>query len=209
MPTGYSKITGQNPFKGKKRPPFSDEHRRKIGEASKGRPSWRKGKKLKPRSEETRRKMSEAQKGRKHWAWKGGKPKCKDCGKRVSEYKRIRCLKCSIKHKIGKNAPNWKDGITSDYIKIRGCEKYKLWRESVFKRDGYTCMWCKDSRGGNLNADHIISFASILEKLRFQYGIENLFDNAMKCELLWDINNGRTLCEDCHIKTDTYGGKSK
>ena len=22
---------------------------------------------------------------------------------------------------------------------------------------------------------------------------------------LWDINNGRTLCRDCHMKTDTWG----
>lgn len=26
---------------------------------------------------------------------------------------------------------------------------------------------------------------------------------------LWDINNGRTLCVDCHKKTETYGHKTK
>ena len=30
-------------------------------------------------------------------------------------------------------------------------------------------------------------------------------DDARKCDELWDTNNGRTLCRDCHRKTDTYG----
>lgn len=29
------------------------------------------------------------------------------------------------------------------------------------------------------------------------------------CEELWDLNNGRTLCIDCHKKTETWGGKTK
>ena len=31
--------------------------------------------------------------------------------------------------------------------------------------------------------------------------IENVFD----CEELWNINNGRTLCIQCHKLTDTWG----
>jgi len=46
-------------MKGRK---FSEEHRRKLGEARKGQIPWNKGKYL---SEETKRKMSEAAKGRK------------------------------------------------------------------------------------------------------------------------------------------------
>lgn len=78
----------------------------------------------------------------------------------------------------------WKGGITSINIKIRMSFEYKLWRESVFRRDNYTCIWC-GQRGGRLNADHIKPFAFFPE-LRFA------------------IDNGRTLCIDCHKKTDSY-----
>lgn len=62
----------------------------------------------------------------------------------------------------------------------------KFWRKAVFERDNYTCVEC-GLRSGNgksviLNADHIKPFA-FFPQSRF------------------DINNGRTLCIDCHNKT--------
>jgi 5-methylcytosine-specific restriction endonuclease McrA len=72
------------------------------------------------------------------------------------------------------------------YERIRHSVEYKLWRESVFKRDNYTCVECGDKKGGNLEADHIKPFAAYPE-LRF------------------DITNGRTLCVSCHRKTPTWG----
>jgi len=30
-------------------------------------------------------------------------------------------------------------------------------------------------------------------------------EEALSCDELWNINNGRTLCIGCHKKTDTYG----
>jgi NUMOD3 motif/HNH endonuclease len=80
----------------------------------------------------------------------------------------------------------WKGGVTKENLKIRSSQEYRLWREAVFKRDNYTCIWCGDDRGGNLNADHIKSFA-LFPELRFA------------------IDNGRTLCEGCHRKTESYG----
>jgi hypothetical protein len=47
---------------------LSEEHKRKIGEAAKGK-KYMLGKKF---SEETKRKMSESHIGEKHWNWKGG-----------------------------------------------------------------------------------------------------------------------------------------
>lgn len=74
MPTGYSNLTGQNPFKGKKRKQFSKKHRLKISKAQVGRIPWNKGKKgLQKMSAATRKKMSDARKNEKHWAWRGQK----------------------------------------------------------------------------------------------------------------------------------------
>ena len=83
-------------------------------------------------------------------------------------------------HWLGDKNPNWKGGITQLVFKIRHSLEYKLWREAVFKRDNYTCIWCGES-GGRLEADHIQEF-SIYPELRFA------------------IDNGRTLCKPCHKK---------
>ena len=112
--------------------------------------------------------------------------------KRLSEYNL----------KIGKHPPhyrgekhyNWQGGKSPIKKRIRHSLEYKLWRESVFQRDNYTCVWC-GARSGNgkkviLNADHIKPFAYYPE-LRFA------------------IDNGRTLCTSCHRKTDTWGIKAK
>lgn len=44
--------------------PLTDEHKRKLSEAHKGKPAWSKGKRL---SDETRRKLSVAHKGKPTW----------------------------------------------------------------------------------------------------------------------------------------------
>lgn len=94
----------------------------------------------------------------------------------------------------GEKNHQWKGGVTPLYKQIRKSKEYKFWRTSVFERDNYTCIWC-GCRGGNgkkviLHADHIKPF-SIYPELRFA------------------IDNGRTLCLDCHKKTDTYGMNTK
>jgi len=82
----------------------------------------------------------------------------------------------------------WKGGITPINKIIRTSKEYNIWRDKVFKRDGYKCQMCPQV-GGKLHADHVKPFAYYPE-LRF------------------DVNNGRTLCVPCHKKTETYGWKA-
>lgn len=126
---------------------FTDEMRKKLSLAKRGRAPWNKGK-------------TGAQ-----VAWNKG----------------------MAGYLAGEASPHWKGGITPEVQKIRNSLEYKVWRTAVFERDNYTCQEC-NNRGGYLNADHIKRFADYPE-LRFE------------------LNNGRTLCRDCHRKTDTYGRK--
>lgn len=128
-------------------------------------------------------------------AWNKGIPMTKEQKEKLSKDRKGKTLNTGRTHfkkgrvvAKGKDSHLWKGG--KDRRKyIMAQKEYKLWRISVFERDNYTCIWC-GQRGGRLQADHIKSF-SAYPSLRFA------------------IDNGRTLCIDCHRKTDTYGGKSK
>ena len=129
----------------------------------------------------------------------------------TKEKMRIARLKNPVKFflgKIGCLSPNWKDGIYPFRELLRDSFKYRQWRSDIFTRDNFTCIWCGLRSGNgkavNLQADHIKSYSSILN----EYNITT-YEEAEKCEELWDINNGRTLCIDCHKKTDTYGRPCK
>ena len=94
----------------------------------------------------------------------------------------------------GANSYNWKGGITPLNDKIRHSFEYRQWRSDIFTRDEFTCQECGQI-GGGLNAHHIRPFSSILQK----YEIVTI-EEALRCEELWNINNGITLCKECHRK---------
>ena len=127
--------------------------------------------------------------------------KCKGIffkGKRVSQSTEFK--KGSVGPWKGKTRPDiserqkgnrsnlWRGGITPINLMLRKSVEYRLWRTAVFERDNYTCVSC-NVRGGRLDADHIKSFSKYPE-LRF------------------DLSNGRTLCRECHKKTDNWGWRS-
>lgn len=159
---------------GKKRPPFSDEWKRKISLSNRGR-KW---------SIEARKRLSILKRGVKFTEEHKKNIGFSNLGKKRSIDAR---QKMRLVH-LGRKSHFWKGGITPINLRTRSSLEYKLWRESVFKRDNYTCIWCGDNRGGNLEADHIKPFCDYPE-LRFS------------------IDNGRTLCERCHKTTNTWGNK--
>ena len=112
-----------------------------------------------------------------------GKPMSEEQRKKISEAhkKRVR----NGTHHL------WKGGVSKINDRIRQSVEYKLWRESVFKRDDYRCIWCgiRSAKGLGritIEADHIKPF-SLYPELRFA------------------IDNGRTLCAPCHRKTKSFG----
>jgi len=187
----------------------SDKTKKKIAETckKKGIGKWMKGRKLsedtktkqsinsarhwlgKKRgnaSEETKRKMSESQKGHK-----------------VSEFTRER-MSLIAKGKVGKEHPCWKEDKKSPlYKSIRRLYQYKQWRLNVFTRDNFTCIKC--FKKGYVEADHYPKrFVDILK----ENNIVSI-EEAINCKELWNINNGRTLCQKCHRETPTWGKKGK
>ncbi len=108
---------------------------------------------------------------------------------------------CKERFKDKRNHPSWKGGITPLEKEIRNSNRYNQWRSDIFKKDNYTCQDC-GIRSGNgkaviLNAHHNIKpFAFIFQS----NDIKNIED-ALNCDEFWDLNNGLTLCEDCHNLT--------
>ena len=105
----------------------------------------------------------------------------------VFKNQKVTGLFAAIKYEIdhpegipsGDNHWNWKGGITPKVKSIRSSTEYRHWRKKVFYRDNYTCQIC-NKKNVKLRAHHKKSFSDFPE-LRF------------------DICNGLTLCEECHV----------
>lgn len=106
--------------------------------------------------------------------------------------------------KMGVNHHNWKGGISTLRNLVYHTFEYRQWRSDVFTKDNFTCVLCGARNGQGksvcLEADH---FPKPFFKIRDEYKIKTL-DDALACEELWNINNGRTLCRMCHLKTLKY-----
>lgn len=81
--------------------------------------------------------------------------------------------------------PRWRGGDFDGTQRERFTPEYKQWREAVFTRDDYTCQFC-GKRGGKINAHHIKAFSKYPE-------------------LRLSLNNGITLCEECHRQAHKGG----
>ena len=107
----------------------------------------------------------------------------------------------------GSNGSNWKGGITPLYTEIRNIKEYTNWRNSIYRRDDYTCQDCR-SMGKYIEAHHSIKpFHIILKDFLKHYSQfspieekEILVRLSTTWEPFWDLNNGITLCKECHDK---------
>ena len=91
---------------------------------------------------------------------------------------------------VGDKHPRWKEDLTDDQRKanISRQSDYRVgrWRKQVFMRDYYTCQCC-GTKEPQFNAHHL-----------------NGWDNHPSER--FDVSNGVTLCETCHVSFhEEYG----
>ena len=194
---------------------LSIEHRQKLSEAHKGQKAWNKGLKGAqvawnkgiPWSEEFKLKSSESRKGKPNVnaigikrtekqrkrisdahigqvAWnKGtigisnGRPKGMS---HTEETKRKISQATKAHYKAGGKPWNYVTGKSKTDRRKYGTMVFNDWRMAVYERDRFICQMCSE-KGKRLNCHHIKAFVSYPD-LRF------------------DIDNGVTLCEDCHME---------
>lgn len=110
-----------------------------------------------------------------HYNWKGGKPKCLDCGKEIA-YGAKHCSSCA---KLGNRNNSWNGGSSFlDYPTVFN----DILKKSVRKRDGYACCICsctEEELGKSLDVHHI----------------DYKKDNCNPDNLI-------SLCNRCHSKTN-------
>lgn len=87
--------------------------------------------------------------------------------------------------KKGQTTWNKNPENAAEIRKARSSGKAKAWIKAVKERDSHICQICGKSEEVMV-ADHILPFA--------------FFKDAR-----YDTDNGRTLCQACHKKTDTFG----
>lgn len=86
-------------------------------------------------------------------------------------------------------------GNTPIFDAIRKCFRYRIWHAEIMRRDNYICQNCGE-RGGKLEVDHYpLMFSEIVKSKEISD-----VNQAINSEELWDTENGRTLCVDCHKK---------
>jgi len=157
----------------------TEEHKKKMSEALKGR-------KL---TEEHRKRMSESQKGIPksfNNNWYNGFPKGSHHTKKTRKKMRLAKLgiKKSVEHKKkisdalkGNKSPNWKGGLSFLPYAVDWTRSLRI---SIRERDNYTCKICGEKQGDRAHSVHHIDY------------------NKLNC----NPDNLITLCGNCHTKTN-------
>jgi hypothetical protein len=138
----------------------------------------------------TKQKISEILKnknliGELAYAWKGGKPKCKICQKRVHNFYAELCIECytNLRKQIPEINPTWENGAS--YLPYPPLFNSYL-KELIRKRDNYICQNC-----GMTEEEHLMVYGNNITIHHIDYIKEN-------CE----ENNLISLCYSCNSRAN-------
>lgn len=76
---------------------------------------------------------------------------------------------------------DWAGFAKDKWDRIRLSEEWANWRQAIFARDNFSCVEC-GTRKGPFDPHHILR-------------------KSDRPDLLFDVNNGVTLCRPCHTLT--------
>lgn len=91
----------------------------------------------------------------------------------------------------GPLAYNWKGGASRLNVAIRQMRDSRKWMDAVKARDG-VCLRCGSTE--DLEAHHKVELAELLARLN----VCNSDDARRHKAILFDLDNGETLCRRCH-----------
>ena len=139
---------------------------------------------------ETRKKIGLSGIGRIPWnkglTYKNPKVSISMTGRKLSETHKKNIGKASIRLglkppvMIGEKNPNWiHDRNSIKRRERRDNPEYKIWRWSIWMRDGFKCRIVSNDCSGRIEAHHILGW-------------------SLYPELRYEINNGITLCRAHH-----------
>jgi len=154
-----------NPNYGKK---ASNETRKKMSKAHKGRVSPMKGRTMSEENKEIKSKLFKM-------CWQD------------EDFRRNMIIKHS-----GESSPNWKGGITPLYRCIRNSKTYRKWRNKISERDNNSCRCCNSTH--KLNVHHITPFLTLINSNNIRettdgYLCEELWDTSNGITLCESCHN--------------------
>lgn len=137
-------------------------------------------------SEETKAKIAKSHTGKRHSEETKQKLSKHFKGRPISEQTRLK-IQATMRAKFEGLTPN----LERERVRrIRRSTEYANWRVQILEKYGYTCVLCGEEDRSKLTVDHI-------KPVR-------LFP-----ELATDLNNGRVLCNLCHLRVPTHGAFSR
>lgn len=140
--------------------------------------------------------------------------KCREAYIEINHRHYVTCSQCNVifaknkyrfnrasKHFCSQNCyDNYRTASRDTYKKIshylRSSKEYEKWRKDVFARDNYKCVDC--GKEHDSHAHHIQELHKICNNCNMN------IDDILKSEEFNDINNGITLCGECHNKRHPF-----